>query len=139
MPSNLHLILKLGLWLAGVIHLLIAVANFFLPRMLRYRENLGRVTPIIRQIFLVHAAYIVLVLLGFSGLCLFFADDLAGRSLLGRCLSGFLAVFWLSRVGLQTVYYDRATKRDHPGGNLVFSTAFLYLGVVFAAACLLGK
>lgn len=139
MPSDFHAFLKLSLFLAGVGHLLIAVANFILPGMLRYRENLARVSPIIRQIFLVHAAYIVLVLVGFSGLCLFFADDLAGRSVLGRCLSGFMAVFWLSRVGLQMVYYDPVIKREHPWGNLVFTAAFLALGVVFAAACLFGK
>ena len=134
----MHPLLIPALWLAGVIHLLIALANFFLPAMLDYQGNLRRVTPVIRQIFRAHAAYIVLTVAGFGLLCLFFAPDLVGRSSLGRCLSGFLALFWGSRLVVQFLYYDPSLRRERPWGNLVFSVAFLYLGLAFAAACLLG-
>src|SRR5712692_2461885 len=94
------------LWVAGGIHLGIGVANFALPRRLRYRENLSKVSPIIRQIFVVHSLYIVVVVLLFAALCLFFAPDLAGASRLGRFLSAAMAVFWLLRIPLQLFYYD---------------------------------
>src|SRR5215471_12689698 len=42
------------LWLAGLVQVAIASANLFLPAKLKYRENLSRVSPIIRQIFVVH-------------------------------------------------------------------------------------
>lgn len=134
----MHDLLKPALRLAGAVQLLIALANFFLPAMLDYRGNLSRVTSVIRQIFRAHAAYIVLTAAGFGLLCRVFTDDLAGRSALGRCLSGFLALFWLSRLGVQFLYYDPALRRERPWGNLVFTAAFSYLGVVFAAACLFG-
>jgi hypothetical protein len=51
--------LVLLLWLAGVVQVAISAANLFLPGKLKYRENLGHVAPIIRQIFVVHSAYIV--------------------------------------------------------------------------------
>ena len=57
------------LWVAGGLHLAIAAANVSLPRGLRYRENLSRVTPIIRQIFVVHSIYVVFVVLFFAVLC----------------------------------------------------------------------
>src|SRR6478735_6994717 len=79
---------------AGCIHFCIVVANLFAPAKLRYREELGPVTPIIRQIFFVHSAYIVLVLVGFTLLCFFFPDELTGRTRLGHALCGFLAFFW---------------------------------------------
>jgi len=59
--------LLLLLWLAGLVQIAIAAANLFLPRELKYQENLERVAPIIRQIFVVHSVYIVGVLLLFAG------------------------------------------------------------------------
>jgi hypothetical protein len=131
--------LTLAIQLAGVMHLLVAAANFVLPGMLKYRENLAKVSPIIRQIFLVHAAYIVLVLIGFGAICIWFSDDLRGGSGLGRFLCKFLAVFWFLRVVIQFGFYDRATKREHPFGHFIFSAIFLYFAAIFGAAALLAS
>jgi hypothetical protein len=122
--------------IAGWLHLVIASANFFLPRKLRYRENLSRVDTIIRQVFIVHSIYIVLMLAGLAGLCLFFAEELAGGSGLGRWLSGFIAVFWWLRVPIQLFYYDPALKRQHPLMHALFTGAFVYLATVFTWAVL---
>ena len=61
------------LWTAALVQIAIAATNVFLPRKLRYRENLERVAPIIRQIFVVHSVYIVGVLLLFAAITLGFA------------------------------------------------------------------
>jgi hypothetical protein len=132
-------IILYAIQLAGALHLFVACANFALPKILSYRENLAKVTPIIREIFFVHALYIVLVLVGIGLLCLFFPGDLAGSSRLGRFLSGFLAIFWSLRVVIQFCFYDRTIKLDHPFGNVLFSTIFLYFAVVFVAATFLAK
>ncbi|HEY3899277.1 MAG TPA: hypothetical protein VGM54_11720 [Chthoniobacter sp.] len=133
MKPSLHFAIQL----AGSLHLLVAAANFVLPGMLEYRKNLARVTPIIREIFLVHAAYIVLVLVGFGAICLCFPDDLCGGSRLGRFLCEFLAVFWFLRIVIQFAFYDRATKKEHPFGNFIFSAIFLYFAAIFGATALL--
>jgi hypothetical protein len=132
-------ILPLAIQLAGGLHLFVASANFILPGMLRYRENLARVPPIIRQIFRVHAFYIVFVLIGFGVICLWFPSELCGLNPLGRFVSGFLAVFWSVRVVVQLRVYDQTIKEEHPLGNFVFCAVFFYLAVVFAAATLLPK
>jgi hypothetical protein len=119
------------IYLAGVALLAIAAANFSAPRVLRYRENLALVSPIVRQIFLVHCAYIVLVLCGQAALCFAFPEEIAGRSALGRSLSAFCALFWLTRFVLQGWYYDRGAKGEHPAFNLLFLATFLYLGCLF--------
>jgi len=75
------------IWAAGGVQLAIAVANFWVPGILRYRENLARPSPMMRQVFIVHATYIVLVLLGFSALSFFFAVELARGTPLGRLLT----------------------------------------------------
>jgi len=123
-------------WAAGVVHLGIAAANFILPAKLRYRENLSKVSPMIRQIFIVHSAYIVGVLVGFGVLCFFFAHDLARSSRLGKFLGGFISLFWLSRSVIQFFYYDSELKRQHRLADVAFTLAVLFLGGVFAVAAL---
>lgn len=128
------------LWLAGFVQLLVASANLFAPRILHYRENLARVSPMIREVFIVQNAYIVLVLAANAGLCFCFAADLAGGSALGRSISGFLALFWGLRIAVQLFCYDRATRRRFPVFDLLFLLAFAYLtGVFVVAACGLGE
>lgn len=120
---------------AGAGLLLIAVANFLVPPLFRYRENLVRCELFFGQIFKVHAAYIVLTVTGMGLLCLwrpgFFLESVEGRA-----FAGFLAVFWGTRVFLQFCYYDRAMRRRYPGWNALFATAFGSLGVLFALICL---
>jgi len=125
--------------LAGAMQLFTAAANFVLPAKLRYRDNLAKVSPIIRQIFIVHSAYIVLVLTGFGLVCLLFPADLCGASPLGKFLCAFLALFWGLRVGIQFGYYDSSIRKEHPWGALIFGTIFFYLGVTFIAVTLFGK
>jgi len=129
--------LKTAIQFAGVVQLFIIAANFFLPAILDYRGNLAKVAPIIRQIFIIHAIYIVLVLAGFAASCFLFAGDLAGHSAPARFVDGFLALFWLPRVGIQAFYYDQTLKQEHRFGNFVFTTAFLYLAIVFTVAAIL--
>ena len=119
---------------AGVVLLAMAAANIVAPGKLGYRENLALVAPIVRQVFVLHAVYILMVVLGIAGLCLFFAPELAGASLLGRAISGFLALFWISRTALQIVYIDREIKRANPLENAAYTFATAALGGVFALA-----
>jgi len=122
------------IWAAGVFQLLIASVNFVAPKMLEYRENLAKVSPIVREVFIVQNVYIVLTLVGFAALCFRFAPELAGQSILGRFLSGFLAVFWGLRLLIQLFFYNPQIKQQHPVINLAFVLADLYLCGVFTLA-----
>jgi hypothetical protein len=124
--SNLYL-----LQIAGILHLLVASVNFFAPRKLRYRDNLRKVSTIFAEIFVVQNIYIVLILFAFAALCFGFGEELMGRSVLGRCLCGFLAFFWALRVLLQLFYYDPAVKREFPVYNRLFLTCYCYLAALF--------
>ncbi len=124
------------IWAAGAVHLSIAAANVVAPTRLRYEENLAKVSPIVRQIFVVHSVYMAGVLLAFSGLCFFFAPELAGASPLGKYLSGYIALFWLARCAVQLFYYDSDLRKQNRFADAVFLLAFFYLGGLFAAAAL---
>jgi hypothetical protein len=126
---------ELLIWVAGLLQLAIAAANLLLPRILRYRENLARMSPMVREIFLVHSGYIVLVLIAFGTMSLLFAPDLAGGSRLGRFLSAFLALFWLLRIPVQ-LGYDPAVRRKYRLFDVAFLVALLYLGGTYLLAAL---
>jgi hypothetical protein len=123
-------------WAAGVVQLLIVAANFWVPSILDYRENLERVSPFVRQVFWVHSFYIVLMLLGFAGLCLFFAPQLVSGTPLARSICAFLAVFWLLRFILQFTYYDRSVRAMYRFGDIAYTAAISSLGCVFAVLAL---
>jgi hypothetical protein len=124
------------LWAAGALQLVIIAANFILPKKLQCRENLSRVSPMIREVFIIHWVYIVLVLGIFTSLSFWFAPELAGASRLGRYLSAVIAVFWLLRVPVQLFFYDPDIRKQNRVGDVVFLLAFSYLGIVFAVAAL---
>jgi hypothetical protein len=124
------------LWVAGAMQVAMIAANFSLPKRLRCRENLVKVSPMIRAVFVVHWLYIVLVLGIFSALCFWFAPDLAGASRLGRFLSLAMAVFWLLRLPIQLFLYDPEIRRQNRLADVTFLLTFSYLGIVFVAAAL---
>lgn len=125
-----------AIWGAGVVHVGIIFANVPLPGRLRVRERLAGVPRFVRQIFFVHWIYIVIVLGLFAALCFGFARELAGGSALGKFLSGFMAAFWLLRIGLQVFYYDPEVRRENRGLDALYVAALAVLVVVFGIAVL---
>ena len=126
---------RLWLWLAGAIQAAIVLANFPLPTKLRVREGIAPLPCFLRQVFIVHWIYIVLTVALFSALCFLFPRELAGASLLGRFLSGFLALFWGLRIVLQLLYYDAAVRRQNRFLDLCYLAGLCALvGILGTAA-----
>ena len=119
------------IWFAGGILAGIVLVNFPLPRKLRVQEELAGAPTFVRQIFYVHWLYIVLVVALFSALCFGFARELAGASSLGRFLSAFMATFWLLRIFLRCLYYDREVRRAHRALDALYILSLLALTGIF--------
>jgi len=130
------LMMKGLIWGAGAVHVGIVAANIPLPGRLQVRQKLAGVPRFVRQIFYVHWVYIVIVLGLFAALCFGFAPDLAGASALGRFLSGFMAGFWLLRIGLQVFYYDREIRQENRGLDLLYVASLIVLVVIFGMAAI---
>jgi hypothetical protein len=128
--------LLVALWIAGLVQLTIALANFALPGKLGYRENLARVAPMIRQIFVVHSGYIVGIVLLFAAITFGFTADLVSGRGLGRFLAASMALFWFCRVPLQLFYYDKSLRRDNRAGDVAITFALLFLAATYTAAAL---
>lgn len=119
------------LYTAGLIHATILVMNVFLPSLLRYEENLRKTDPIIRQVFYVHNAYILLVLVFIGAVCVLLPGELISSGRLSTALNGFFALFWGLRLVIQMTYYDRTLKDRFYAVHLLFTTAVGYLTVLF--------
>ena len=123
---------------AGIVHLIFLGANLVLPRILDFDGSLQKVPTIVRQIFLVHHAYIMLIVTFFGFLCLCYPQELAGGSRLGTVLCSFMAVFWLMRLPIQFFYYDEQVRRDHRLGHYTFAFALASVAAVLSAAAIRG-
>jgi amino acid permease len=125
-----------ALWLAASAQIAIAVANFVLPGKLQYRRNLARVSPIVRQIFVVHSGYIVGILIFFAALTFGFASELSSGRGLGRFLAASLSVFWLCRIPVQLFYYDPAVRRANRLGDVAMTVALVFVACAYVSAAL---
>ncbi len=130
--------LSISAWIqiAGAVQLAIGLANLPLATRLQYQKNLAGASEIVRQVFYVHAAYIVLVVLGFAALALLFPAELSSGRPIGRFLSAFLAIFWLLRVPIQLFYYPVEIRRQNRLADVIFTVAFAFLAVVFGLAAM---
>jgi uncharacterized membrane protein len=105
--------------------------NAFLPGLLQYEENLRKTDPIIRQVFYVHNAYILLVLAFIGAVCVLLPGELITGGRLATVLNGFFMLFWGLRLVIQMTYYDRTLKNRFYALHLLFTTAIGYLTVLF--------
>ncbi len=126
-------IVEAALRIAGLILTGLVVANFVAPQRFNYSANLASASVFVRQVFYVHAAYLISILGGLAILCLGWPELLINDRM-GKVLSAFFALFWFSRVIVQLTYYDPTIRRENRYWDLFFLGVFLTLGGIFALA-----
>ncbi|HTL27924.1 MAG TPA: hypothetical protein VL282_01835 [Tepidisphaeraceae bacterium] len=123
--------------IAGMLLVLLAVVNLFVPRRCRWADDLPRMSLLNRQIFVVHAAFIVLTVLMMAGVTLTLPHDLMAPSRLSRAMLAGMAIFWFARLLVQWFYYDRAIWRGDRLNTVMhfaFTLLWCYLSGTFAFA-----
>lgn len=128
--------IEMGLRMAGFALCGLVVANFVAARRWDYRGSLEGVETIVRQIFHVHSAYIVVIIGALAVLCLGWPEMLLQEGM-GRVLSGFFGLFWGSRVIVQLTYYDADLRRQERGWDVFFLAVFSALAGIFTLAAIL--
>jgi hypothetical protein len=126
--------LELHLRIAGALLLFLAALHPLMPKELGWKEDLLKLTPVNRQVFLVHTGFIVLTLVLMGTLMILYAEDLAAPSRLARAVLGGLAIFWAARLFTQQFIYDRSLWRGNPrytAVHVVFTLLWTYLTAVF--------
>lgn len=134
---NLELAVRFG----GTVQLGILTAAALLPQKLDLRGQLAKVDPLLGQLVWVYAAYVVTMIATLGAVSLGLADTLVGGTVLARCVTGFIAMFWGARLMLQFFVFDvkpYLTNRLYALGYHALTVAFLYLAVTFTWVTLQG-
>jgi len=97
---------ELTLYLGGVIHFLILFASAMAPRVMNWNVHLATLPQMVRQMFWVYGAFIVLVIVSFGTLTLMNVSELAAGSSIGRGLCAVIAIFWTARLAVQLFVFD---------------------------------
>ena len=123
--------------IAGLAQIALAIGSLAIPKILNWRQELSKVQPLIKQIFWTYAAYILVINLCFGLVSAWAYRELTNGSKLATMLTGFIAVYWISRVFIQFLYFNRAnfpTGRWNKLGEVILVTLFIYLSVVYSIA-----
>src|SRR5262245_20124682 len=129
----------LHLHVVGVIMAGLVVINLFVPGRFHWREELSRLSLLNRQIFQVHALFLVLILALLSALLLTSAEALLEPTPLSRAVLTGLTIFWGLRLIVQFFVYSPDIWRGdrfRTAAHYVFAATWLYVTAVFAAALL---
>jgi hypothetical protein len=123
--------------LSGLAQLALAIGSLLVPKVLNWRAELVKVQPLIKQMFWTYAAYIFVINICFGVLSIFAYRDISNGSNLATLVTGFIAAYWISRVLIQFLYFDRS---NFPAGNIhkfaevVLVALFIALSIVYSWA-----
>ena len=123
--------------LAGIAQIALALGSISIPQILNWKDKLTETDPLIRQIFWVYACYILVMNLSWGLLSVFNYKELASGSRLGTVITGFIALYWISRLLIQFFYFDRSNfpkGKWHQFGEIVLVSTFVFLTVTYAWA-----
>ena len=118
----------------GLLMLALAAANATLPGHLRWATELTRLSPLNRQVFLVHAGFVVLITLLLGSMCVLYARELLEETPLARAVIIGLGAFWSARFLVQVVVCTKRTWRGS-GSDAVLQFLFAGLCGYFAGVC----
>ena len=129
--------LILHLKIVGASLIVLGLAHAFFPKRFQWQEELGRLSLLNRQIFLVHCFFIVLTLWMMGALSLLFTPTLLIRTDLARLVLSGLTLFWFLRLLTQLFIYDRRLwkgNRFYTRMHIFFTLMWSYYVAVFAWA-----
>ena len=93
------------LQVVGLGQLLLVAGSLFLPRLLRWSEQLAQLEPLLRRVFWVYAAYVLGTNLCLGGISVFAPTLLADRTPLARLVAGYACLYWGARLVIQLVWF----------------------------------
>lgn len=123
---------------AGVGQIVLIIASLGIPRVLRWRADTGRLRPLTRQVFWTYAGYIWA-----TNLCFGLVSALAPQWLVDRrtplaaAVTGFITAYWLARLLIQFLYFDRSDVPPGAGpraAEVGLVGLFIFLVLVYAWA-----
>jgi hypothetical protein len=123
--NKLHTILQIC---AGI-QIFIAVFNLFLPRVLKWYDDLNRLPLLIKEVFFVHSWFISAIATIFATMTLKFDDQMFnGTNLACTYLAGMIGLFWLFRAILQVTHYSSSHWKGIPSRTRIHIACIIVYG-----------
>ncbi len=94
------------IFICGLLHVALSIGSSVIPRVLQWNSALEKVQPLIRQMFWTYAAYILVINLCFGLVSIWGTAELTDHSFLAKCITLFISLYWLTRIGIQFFYFD---------------------------------
>jgi membrane protein YdbS with pleckstrin-like domain len=120
-------ILNKLIFICGILHLSLAIGSSIIPEVLNWNTELAKVKPLIRQMFWTYAAYILVINVCFGLVSIWGTKELLDHSFLAACITLFISIYWVTRIGIQFFYFDTT---DAPKG-LLFTLGEITLVALF--------
>ena len=119
---------------AGLAQIVLAIGSLVIPKILNWHGELIKVRPLIKQLFWTYAGYILGINLSFGLLSVFDSRDLTNGSRIAMIITGFIALYWISRIFIQFFYFDRTdfpTGKWNKMGEISLVALFICLSIVY--------
>jgi hypothetical protein len=132
------LLLKLVYW-AGIGHFVLCLASLAVPKALQWRENLKKLQPLLRQMFWTYAGYILAINGWFGIISVWGTRELLAHTILAKSLTLLIALYWLTRIGIQFLYFDRSQAPKgllYTLGEIALVSMFINFTVIYFLAFL---
>jgi hypothetical protein len=133
MTFTIEQLLELGLRVAAVTQLAVAVLNLALIRIMNWQPDLDRAPLLIREVFQIHVHFISITLAIFGVLTWRFAREIATAATpLAVWLAGGIGIFWATRSAMQWLHYSPSHWRGNTGRTAIHWALFLGYAAIAA-------
>jgi hypothetical protein len=125
--------------LAGLVQLSIAASSLAIPKLLGWRADVARLKPLTARVFWTYSGYILATNISLGLLSTLMPEQLAAHTPLAIAVSGFIAIYWLSRLIIQFAVFDRVEVGPAPlfrVARLMYVTAFASLALIYSLTAL---
>lgn len=124
-------LLDVGLKLAGFSLAALAIASFWIPKALGWREKLAGLTPLMRELWWTYSAYVWGSHVFFAVLALGHGGWLMSRTGAATAMSSFILLWWSVRLWLQFFGFDLAEVADRRANRIAkHLLTLLFAGLV---------
>lgn len=92
------------IYFAGWAQLVLALCSIAIPIVLRWNEEMKKVSALMRSIFATYSVYIFGTNIWFGVVSILYAEELVSGSGLATSLTVFITLYWLVRVLVQFIF-----------------------------------
>jgi len=134
--------LEKAIFVCGIGHFGLCIGSLYIPKALRWKIHLVALQPLLKQMFWTYAAYILVINLWFGIISVFGADELVNGSFLGKSITLFIGIYWLTRILIQFFYFDRSQSPKgllYGIGEIALIGLFVLFTVTYLSAFLLNN